>query len=43
MMIDPLVDYSKRSDLSEVERMIVPFLACGDLSGFDLEKRTKLT
>lgn len=39
-MANPLLDhkYSAVNSLTGVNRVIVPFLACGDLSGFDSDK-----
>ncbi|CAG8527555.1 5156_t:CDS:2, partial [Dentiscutata heterogama] len=34
-MIDPLLDLSYGNELLGPNRVIVPFIACGDLSGFD--------
>ena len=39
-MVDPLLDHSYSQDNSflGINRSIIPFLACGDLSGFDADQ-----
>ncbi|XP_074161110.1 tRNA (cytidine(32)/guanosine(34)-2'-O)-methyltransferase [Sminthopsis crassicaudata] len=40
-MLNPLLDHSYRGDFNQLEgptRLIVPFLACGDLSAYDADR-----
>ncbi|KNC99208.1 23S rRNA (uridine(2552)-2'-O-)-methyltransferase [Spizellomyces punctatus DAOM BR117] len=39
-MLNPLLDltYDEKNELTGVNRVIVPFVACGDLSGFDSDQ-----
>ncbi|KAI8907705.1 hypothetical protein PhCBS80983_g02862 [Powellomyces hirtus] len=39
-MLNPLLDYSygEGNELTGINRVIVPFIACGDLSGFDSDQ-----
>jgi tRNA (cytidine32/guanosine34-2'-O)-methyltransferase len=43
MMIDPNVNYATRDDLDAVQKAIVPFIACGDLSGLSMLDKTGLS
>ncbi|KAJ3021644.1 putative tRNA (cytidine(32)/guanosine(34)-2'-O)-methyltransferase [Thoreauomyces humboldtii] len=43
-MLNPLLDFSygEGNELKGLNRVIVPFLACGDLSGFDSDQTYNL-
>ncbi len=43
-MVNPYLDlsYGTGLDLSEVNRMVVPFVGCGDLSAFDSDQTFEL-